>query len=153
MGDSHAAVVRGPGEGEANGAFGLRRVFKVTEADSGGAFVVFEENIPEGAGPPLHIHHREHEVFTVLEGRIRFRCEGRDFDAEPGTVVMIPPGAPHAFKGIGPGLSRALVTLTPGGAGGFFATVEREGLKPPADMARIREIAATFGLEFVGPPL
>ncbi len=71
-------IIQGPGEGEPSAAFGLPRWFRVTAADTDGAFAHFEEEIPEGAGPPLHIHHEEREVFTVLSGRVKFHCEGRE---------------------------------------------------------------------------
>ena len=45
-----------------------------------------------------------------------------------------------------------LITMTPGGAEGFFIEVEEQGLHPSRDMPRIVEIAARYGLEFVGPP-
>ena len=153
MVDPCGPIVSPPGEGELNRAFGLVRRFKVTAEQTGGALCVFEEEIPEGAGPPLHIHHREHELFAVLAGRVRFRCGETEIEAGPGATVLIPPGAPHAFRGLGPGTARVLITLTPGHGGDFFRAVEREGLSAPADMARITAIAATYGLSFVGPPL
>ena len=146
-------TVHGPGEGEPNAAFGLRRWFRVTPEMTGGAFCVFEEIIPEGEGPPLHIHHEEHEVFTVLSGAVKFHCEGEEAVAGPGFTIMIPPGARHAFRGVGPGASRVSVMLSPGRGEGFFRDVEAENLHPPADMPRIKEIAERYALEFVGPPI
>ena len=141
------------GDGTPNEAFGLRRVLRVRPEHTGGAFAVFEENVPEGAGPPLHVHAKEHETFTVLEGRIRFRAGEEEFVAAPGDIVVIPPGTPHTFQGKGPGLARALVQLTPGAAAGFFEAVAAEGLSPPGYMARIEEVAAAHNISFVGPPL
>lgn len=147
------ATVRPPGSGERNGAFGLPRAFKVESQDCDGAFAVFLEEVPPNAGPPMHIHHREHETFVVLEGNIRFHCEGDESVLGPAGVICIPPGARHTFKNAGDTTARCVVTLTPGGGEGFFKAVEAEGLVPPDDMPRIVEIAAEFGLEFVGPPL
>jgi hypothetical protein len=45
-----------------------------------------------------------------------------------------------------------LITTTPGGAEGFFEEVEAQALHPSRDMAQIVEVAARYGLEFVGPP-
>ena len=114
---------------------------------------MFEEEIEEGAGPPLHIHHAEHEVFTVLSGSVKFHCDGMEAVAEAGTTALIPPGARHAFKGIGPGTSRVLVMLSPGQGEGFFRDVEKERLSPKDGMGRVNEIAAKYSVEFVGPPL
>ncbi|MGM0584368.1 MAG: cupin domain-containing protein [Pseudomonadota bacterium] len=132
-----------------NEAFGLPR--RILTGGRGASLSVFEETVPAGAGPPLHIHRNEDEHFLVLEGRMRFRCNGAELEAGPGDGVLIPAGAPHAFQGLAPS-SRALVTLN-GPFAGFFLAVEREGLAPPADMARICEIGAAWGIDFVGPPL
>ena len=147
------ALIHRPGEGEENGAFNLRRRFRVTAAATGGAMALWEEEIPPGAGPPLHVHRRENELFTVLSGRVRFHCDGEEADVGPGATVYIPAGAPHTFLGLGPETATVLVMLSPGKGEGFFRDVEAEGLTPPADMARIVEIAARYDLEFVGPPL
>lgn len=141
------------GEGEANEAFGLRRIFRVTADQTDGAFAIFEENVPEGAGPPLHIHHKETETFTVLDGAIRFHLDGEEFTAEPGAIVVIPAGTPHTFQGRGPGMSRALIQLSPGHAAGFFGAVTKAGLKAPDDMEAVAKLAEDYNLSFVGPPL
>ncbi len=122
-------------------------------APSGGAFALFEEEIPEGAGPPLDIHETERELCTVLSGRVRFACDGVEAEAGPGRSVLIPPVAPHAFKGLGPGPARVLILLSPGHGAGFFCAVEAEGLGPGSDPARLAEIAARYGIAVVGPPL
>ncbi|GFE67072.1 cupin domain-containing protein [Litoreibacter roseus] len=153
MTKKHKPIVHGPGQGEHNSAFGLNRYFRVTPEHTGGAFCIFEEEIEEGAGPPLHIHHTEQEVFTVLSGSVKFHCDGEETVAGPGTTALIPAGARHAFRGIGPGISRVLVMLVAGKGEGFFRDVETEGLSPKNGMPRINEIAAEYSVEFVGPPI
>lgn len=144
------AVVHRTGEGEENRAF-LNRRFRVMPEDTGGTMAVWEEEIPEGAGPPLHIHHDAQELFVVLKGNVRFRCSGREVEVGPGASVLIPQHAEHTFKGIGPGVARVLVQLVPGRGVGFFR--EAEGLDPATDMERILQIAREYDLEFAGPPI
>lgn len=139
------------GSGPENHAFGLTRRTRIDTDDTGGAFAVWEEEIPAGAGPPLHVHEREHEVFTVLSGRVRFRAGDEDVEAGPGDVVAIPPGVAHTFKGLEDAV--ALVQLSPGAASRFFAAVTESGASPETDMPRIVEIAAAHNIRFVGPPL
>lgn len=146
-------VMRQPDEGEANAAFGFPKRFVVLPEETGGAFAAWDDTIPEGEGPPLHIHHREHEFFFVTAGAVRFVAAGIETLAGPGASVSIPPGTPHTFRGFGPGVSRAVVTMTPGDGIGFFREVEQAGLVPPHDMPAIVEIGLRYGLEFVGPPL
>jgi quercetin dioxygenase-like cupin family protein len=153
MTQKHMPIVNALATGEANSVFGFKRYFRITPENSGGAFCVFEEEVEEGAGPPLHIHHAEHEMFAVLSGAVKFHCEGTEAVAEAGTTVLIPAGARHTFKGIGPGISRVLVMLSPGYGEGFFRQVEKEGQSQQNGMGRVNEIAAKYNLEFVGPPL
>jgi len=151
-GSGEGALVRRVGEGSVNRAFDLPRTFLVLSDEAGGSFSHWIENVPMGAGPPMHVHHREQEMFRVLSGRFRFWCAGEAQDLGDGDTVLIPIGAHHTFKNIGDGDGQLLITLTPGGADGFFVEVERQGLHPSRDMAQIVEIAARYNLEFVGPP-
>ena len=145
------AVVHGAGEGEINRAFGMSRQIRLTPEDTGGTFAAWVEEVPEGVGPPLHVHHDAQEFFLVIEGRVRFHCSGREADVGPGGTVLVPQHAQHTFKVLGPGSARMLVTMTPGRFVGFFR--EAEGLDPATEMDRIREIAREYEMEFTGPPL
>jgi quercetin dioxygenase-like cupin family protein len=147
------AIVRTSRDGTTNQAFGLPRQFKIEKQDSDGAFSVFIEEVPGQAGPPMHIHHGQYETFLILQGDVRFHCDGEETELGAGGLITIPPGAPHTFKNVGDGTARIAITMVPGGLEGFFKAVEEERLEPPKDMARIAEIAADYGLEFVGPPL
>ena len=148
-----SAIFREAGSGALNTAFDLPRRIVLTPEETGGAFVLFDETIPKDHGPLLHVHHKEHEMFEVLSGRILFRAGQDDILAGPGDTVLIPPGLPHTFKGLSDPPAVARIMLTPGRAGDFFKVVQNEGLVPPDDMARIREVAALYNMEFVGPPL
>ncbi|MEM8822688.1 MAG: cupin domain-containing protein [Pseudomonadota bacterium] len=139
------------GSGALNQAFGLKRRTRIASEDVGGAFALWEEEVPAGAGPPLHIHGKEHEIFTVLSGQMRFVADGVEHEVRPGDVMMIPPGMPHTFKALEDAV--ALVQLMPGMAGGFFAAVTAAGVDPTTDMDRVRAIAADHNISFVGPPL
>jgi mannose-6-phosphate isomerase-like protein (cupin superfamily) len=146
------AVVRRAGEGTKNRAFDLPRTFLVLSGDSGGRFAQWTEEVPVGAGPPMHVHHREIELFRVLSGQFRFWCAGDVQDLGAGDTVLIPLGAHHTFKNTGTSNGELLITVTPGGAEGFFLDVEAQALHPSRNMPAIMEIAARYGLEFVGPP-
>ena len=57
-----------PGEGKALWVAGDLVTLKVVGEETDGAFLLAEEVSPPGGGPPPHIHHREDEIFCVLEG-------------------------------------------------------------------------------------
>jgi pimeloyl-ACP methyl ester carboxylesterase/quercetin dioxygenase-like cupin family protein len=52
---------------------------------------------PHVAGPPQHRHGRHDEGFYVVAGTARFTVGEESYKAPAGTLVVIPPGAPHTF--------------------------------------------------------
>jgi mannose-6-phosphate isomerase-like protein (cupin superfamily) len=68
---------------------------------------------PHTAGPPQHRHARHDEGFYVVSGTARFTVGQATHDAPPGTLVMVPPGAPHTFANPGDVPAILLNTFTP----------------------------------------
>jgi quercetin dioxygenase-like cupin family protein len=68
---------------------------------------------PHTPGPPQHRHARHDEGFYVVSGAARFTVGETAYDAAPGTLVMIPPGAPHTFANLGDEPAVLLNTFTP----------------------------------------
>lgn len=145
------AVHTPAGGGAPNDAFGLPRRIHVSGDVARPS--IWEEDIPEGAGPPRHIHTDAAELFVVLRGRVLFEADGAQFEAGAGDTVLIPIGTVHAFKGIAPEGSVVLITLSPGGGDAFFTDASEQGIGPGSDQADIQALGAKHGVEFVGPPL
>ena len=75
---------------------------------------VGEITIPPGtAGPPQHRHAQHDEGFYVVSGTARFTVGDTSYDAAPGTLVMVPPGAPHTFANVSDAPAVLLNTFTP----------------------------------------
>ncbi|MCY1143596.1 cupin domain-containing protein [Actinoplanes sp. Pm04-4] len=68
---------------------------------------------PHTPGPIQHRHAQHDEGFYVLSGTVRFTVGQEDIDAEPGTWVLVPPGAPHTFAAQGDEPAVILSTFTP----------------------------------------
>jgi quercetin dioxygenase-like cupin family protein len=68
---------------------------------------------PHAAGPPQHRHARHDEGFYVVSGTARFTVGETVHDAPAGTLVMIPPGAPHTFANPTGQTTILLNTFTP----------------------------------------
>ncbi|HEX4218672.1 MAG TPA: cupin domain-containing protein [Acidimicrobiales bacterium] len=64
-------------------------------------------------GPPQHRHARHDEGFYVVSGTARFTVGDTTYDAPAGTLVMVPPGAPHTFANHGDEPAVLLNTFTP----------------------------------------
>ena len=65
---------------------------------------------PRAPGPPQHRHAEHEEGFYVISGTVRITVGTEVHDAVAGTLVMVPPGAPHTFEN--PGAAPA-VMLSP----------------------------------------
>ena len=106
--------VIGPGDGEliSNGPATVRILEDGSNTDHrlGMAEITIPPHTP---GPPQHRHSQHDEGFYVLSGHLRFTVGQDDYDAEAGTWVMVPPGAPHTFANVGDVPAVMLNTFTP----------------------------------------
>jgi pimeloyl-ACP methyl ester carboxylesterase/quercetin dioxygenase-like cupin family protein len=68
---------------------------------------------PHTQGPPQHRHAEHDEGFYVVAGTARFTVGETSYDAPAGTLVMVPPGAPHTFANAGDEPAVLLNTFTP----------------------------------------
>jgi quercetin dioxygenase-like cupin family protein len=68
---------------------------------------------PHTDGPPQHRHAQHDEGFYVVSGTARFTVGEETYETAAGTLVMIPPGAPHTFANPGDETVVLLNTFTP----------------------------------------
>jgi len=68
---------------------------------------------PHTEGPPQHRHAQHDEGFYVVSGTARFTVGTNSDDVPAGTLVMIPPGAPHTFANPDDEPAVLLNTFTP----------------------------------------
>ena len=68
---------------------------------------------PHTDGPPQHRHARHDEGFYVVSGSATFTVGDTTHTASAGTLVMVPPGAPHTFANPGDEVAVLLNTFTP----------------------------------------
>ena len=155
------AAYVGPGEGRAVWVLGGQLLtLKVTAEQTGGAYSLFEDTVPPQHGTPPHIHHREDESFYVVEGEFEFSRDGETIRAGAGSLVYVPRGSLHAFKNVGEGRGRLLLSQTPGGLHErFFEEVGEEAtdrttppiVTEPPDLPALVAVAAKYGTEMAAP--
>jgi mannose-6-phosphate isomerase-like protein (cupin superfamily) len=107
MMDTPTIVVK-PGEGRSVWLGGMGVVYKVSGADTGGAFAVVEHPVEPGRLVLPHVHRHEDEYSYVLEGTIGARVGDREVVAGPGSYLIKPRGLMHTFWNAGPGPARLL---------------------------------------------
>ncbi|HLL80438.1 MAG TPA: cupin domain-containing protein, partial [Ktedonobacteraceae bacterium] len=96
-------IVVKPDEGRSVWLGGMGVVFKISGADTGGAFAVVEHPIEPGRLVLPHVHLHEDEYSYVLEGTIGARVGDRELIAGQGSYVVKPRGLMHTFWNPGPG--------------------------------------------------
>ncbi len=111
-------LVLSPGTGQLIRSAGV--TLKVG-AEQSRIWSVLEANVAPGFDVGAHVHREAEELFYILEGELdllafepRIRTAGgwssweSDSGAKvvrggPGSVMLVPPGCPHAFANPGPG--------------------------------------------------
>jgi quercetin dioxygenase-like cupin family protein len=134
--------------------------FLATGKETNNAFFQFEAIVPQGGGPPPHVHSREDESFYIVSGSLQILLGDKTYQAKRGDFVYIPRGTVHQFKNVGGDSAVQLVTFVPAGVERFFEEVfpevkDRNAPPPPVTeelIKRMNEAAPKYGLEFVQPP-
>ncbi|MCP1413923.1 cupin domain-containing protein [Paenarthrobacter sp. A20] len=152
-----SAIVRQPGEGSRRWFYGGGvHTWKATEDETGGAFLLFEDEMALHKVTPLHTHPDADETMYVLTGEILMHMDGTEHRLSAGGVAIAPRGVPHAFKVLQDG-TRVLCLHTPGSAQAFYNEAS-EPLAPgmddgEVDFNRIRESGRlNGGIHIIGPP-
>ena len=134
--------------------FGSPTVLFATGEQTDGRFCLMESvTMPPGMASPYHRHHNEDEAFYVLDGHVRFVCDGQWLDAGPGTWVYGPREIPHGFKVVGSQPARMLLMCAPAGFEKFVLELcaPVDSVPAPPDMAALMAAAAKYNLDILGP--
>jgi quercetin dioxygenase-like cupin family protein len=138
---------------------GALMTFLATGEDTHGQFGLIEAVGRRGGDAPPHIHHREDEIFYILEGEVVFSVNDRTIKGTPGTMIFLPRDVRHSFT-IESEQYRMLIFVTPAGIEGWFREfgVPAPAMTLPpanepayAEIQRMLEAAPRYGLEFLLP--
>jgi mannose-6-phosphate isomerase-like protein (cupin superfamily) len=133
-------------------SWGEESHIRVGPADSGGQLTILDYRAPAGFGPPRHLHHREDEVFEVIEGQAVVWTPNLSFVLGTGDLALLPKLGPHTWRAYGPKGVRFTATFTPSGFERLFQDIERRCLLV-TDVDELRAVAADVGMDILGPPL
>lgn len=90
------------------------RLAEITESERAAVFVGRDHGASvsffitchrRGEGPDPHRHPYE-ETFVVQEGATEFTVGDATVEVEAGTIIVVPAGAVHSFKGASDGVTR-----------------------------------------------
>ncbi|GAA4562985.1 cupin domain-containing protein [Planotetraspora kaengkrachanensis] len=112
---------------------------------------------PHTPGPPQHRHAQHDEGFYIISGAVRFTVGDKDYDATAGTLVMVPPGAPHTFANVTDEPAVMLSTFTPDFYVQYFRDLEDmiaggRAMTPQANIQAMRRYATEPATDFARKP-
>ena len=131
--------------------------WKATAAETGGAFLAFEDHMTRGKTTPLHLHPNEDEALYVLEGELLVHVEGEKHKVGRGGLFVAPRGVPHAML-VTSETAHLLALQTPGTGEAFYraASDPVDSATDPSlapDWARLRKVAElSESIQLLGPP-
>ena len=137
----------GAGDEVVNSATGERVTFVRTAAETGGELLEMEDvwTRPDHATAP-HVHPGMAETWEILSGRARFLIGDDERLAEPGDVVVAPPGVVHQAWNESGGETRLRITMRPALRWEEFVR------RMFADPAGIVDLLPEFSDEVAPPP-
>jgi len=132
---------------------------RVGGGSTGGRLAVLEHTGPRGYSSPVRVHKADEETFFILDGSVRVEVGDRAFNAGPGAVAFLPRQIQHAFVVTSP-QARLLTLHTPSGFDDFTLAAGTTAASPftvppaelPPDPGALAAIAASYGIEILGPP-
>lgn len=147
-----------PEEGNSFWVLGDLYTFKVTGKQTNGSLTVIDQFIQPQSGPPPHVHHREDEVFYVLEGRFSFLCGDKQTVLKAGGFIYIPKGTLHTFKNLDGQQGRLLVVIMPAGLEEFFyaigtpaANLDSPPAFEPGILEKLIRLAKDYKMDIILP--
>ena len=116
--------------------------------ETGGAWSLFEEDVPVGMGPPPHRHDWD-EAYYILSGEVDFEIDGKPVRSAAGDFNYLPRNTVHAFKGASVSPARVLIFAAPAHGSEFFEELNQEVRSLPEDESKIPEIGERHGIHFL----
>lgn len=134
------------------GAITLRILLSGAQTD--GQYAIFEDIVEPGIGPGRHIHHGQDETFFFLEGSFDVEIDGALYHMEPGDIGFVPRDTVHAFKNVGDTPGRLRYVFSPAlQVEEMFRAFHSKMQAGELNEESMKQIAASHGQTFVGPPL
>ncbi len=107
---------------------------------TGGVFSIIEQTSPPGEGIPPHIHSREDETFSILEGEMDLEFDGQKVKVKKSDTFFLPRNKPHGYVNNGQSVCRVLVVINPGGFEQFFEEVQAIDSTNPANLGKVAKL-------------
>ena len=98
-----------------------------------------------GDGTPLHVHEKEDEHMYVVEGTARVAYGDQILEAQPGNLLTLRRGIPHAWGNRSNADLRFIMLVTPGGCEEALRIIAKDS------GVDVRTLAERFRITVLGP--
>jgi mannose-6-phosphate isomerase-like protein (cupin superfamily) len=142
------AITVKAGERQAVNVLGMPLTMLCESGETGGAWSLFEEEVPLGMGPPAHRHDWD-EAYYILDGEVDFEIDGTTVRSSAGDFNYLPRNTVHGFKGASAARAKVLIFAAPAHGSEFFQELTREVRSLPEDGAKIPLIGERHGIQFM----
>ena len=151
-----APFVLAPGAKHAGAPALERPFFRFASGQTDGLLALAEIRLPPlTAGPNLHVHANEDELFFVLDGMMTVQVGEHLHEIAAGGLAWGARGIPHAFANRAKDPLRIMIMWIPGGAEGLFQELAEylQSVDGAPDQQVVAEIQARYGCTHVGPQI
>ncbi|TDB85039.1 cupin domain-containing protein [Actinomadura sp. KC216] len=146
---NEAVIVRGA-DAEVVGRAPTSIRLLADSSSTGGALSTQRVTLGTGSdGAKPHRHDNSAEMFYILDGAAQLLSGDQVVTAERGDLVVVPPGAAHAFAAAPGEIADILIVITPGVERfEYFRHLERiaYGKVPPESLLDVQELYDTYFL-------
>jgi quercetin dioxygenase-like cupin family protein len=146
-----SATIVKAGERKPLNVLGMPLTMLCESRETGGAWSLFDEEVPLGMGPPAHRHDWD-EAYYILDGEVDFMIDGEPVRSSRGDFNYLPRGTVHGFKGASEAAARVLIFAAPAHGSEFFQELNNEIRRVPEDLSKIPQIGQRHGIEFIAAP-
>jgi mannose-6-phosphate isomerase-like protein (cupin superfamily) len=124
---------------------------KVSGRDTNGQLTVFEYTGNVKGGPPLHIHHKQDEIFFIVEGEYTFKVGDETYKLSTGDTIFLPRKVPHTFTQTSERGKMYFIFQPSGKMEDYFRKLASfQGQPTPEEGAKL---FSDHEMKVVGPPL
>lgn len=145
------ATVATAGQGKKFNVLGHSITALLAQQNTDGNYYVFECITPPGHGIPPHVHDREDEIISIVEGEYSVMIGDKRYHAKPGDICFFPRHVVHSFQNIGTKSGITLWTVIPGA--NFEAFFDELGALPAGEpnLEVVAKIFADYGMKILVP--
>ncbi len=87
---------------------------RMSKNEKGEDVLELENKLKPGAGPPMHVHFKQDESLTIVEGEMCYQeLGGEEKHGKAGDTVTFKAGVPHKFRNSGSGLLHCKGWISP----------------------------------------